>query len=186
NIDPIICFYIQGKSYPMTSRDELLDQIPMMRKKYVKYATYADATMETIFTKEQLAKAGVLTCTTTESIVLINNSQLSFTKKHLPIEAQFSKSQSILADDYDADGHTDLILLGNFFSYRTQLGESDASYGLFLKGNGKGDFTPMTPEATGLFADGDVRAAVVIKDRQGQRKIVVAKNNDVPQTISIH
>src|SRR5690606_36119477 len=26
-LDPILCYYIQGKSYPMASRDELLDQM---------------------------------------------------------------------------------------------------------------------------------------------------------------
>src|SRR5260370_29214844 len=36
-IDPIFCYYIQGKSYPMASRDELLDQIVPLRKKFIHY-----------------------------------------------------------------------------------------------------------------------------------------------------
>lgn len=185
NLDPVTSYFIQGKSYPMASRDELLDQIPILKKKYIKYKDYADATLESIFDKNQLDGASVLKCTISESVVFINNGDLTFAKRDLPIETQFSKPHSILADDYDDDGHTDLLLFGNFFPYRTQLGESDASFGLFLKGTGKGTFEPMLPANSGLFADGDVRGAVQIKNASGQTKLVIAKNDDTIQVITI-
>lgn len=185
NIDPVISYFIQGKSYPMASRDELLDQIPMLKKKYIKYKAYADATLETIFEKNKLEEAVVLKCTESQSVIFLNNGDLTFTREALPVEAQFSKPQSILADDYDNDGHTDLLLLGNFFSYRTQLGESDASLGLFLRGTGDGNFETVSPSEAGLFADGDVRGAVQVKNRSGERKLVIAKNDDAVQVITI-
>lgn len=185
NIEPLICYFIRGKSYPMASRDELLDQIPALKKKYIKYIDYADATLETLFSKEQLARAQVLKCTEAKSLIFLNDGNLTFSRKELPLEAQFSKTHSILADDYDHDGKTDLILLGNFFSYRTQLGESDASLGLFLKGKGQGNFDALTPAASGLFADGDIRGAVEVKNSSGKKKLVISKNNDRVQVISI-
>ena len=48
-IDPIMCYFIQGKSYPMASRDELFDQIPSLKKKFLRYKDYADATINDIF-----------------------------------------------------------------------------------------------------------------------------------------
>ncbi len=54
SIDPICCFYIQGKEHPYVTRDELLDQMSIMRTRFTDYKGYADATMETIFTKDEL------------------------------------------------------------------------------------------------------------------------------------
>lgn len=184
SLDPIVCYYIQGTSYPLASRDELLDQIPVLKKKYVKYADYAGATLDDIFNTEQRAKAQVFWCTEVESIVLVQQEELKFSKRPLPVEAQFSTTQSILADDFDNDGNQDLLLLGNFFGYRTQAGESDASFGLLLKGKGDGTFDAVTPDESGLFADGDVRAAVIVNTPKGPR-LIVAKNDDVPQVIRI-
>ncbi|SKC55211.1 VCBS repeat-containing protein [Ohtaekwangia koreensis] len=186
NIDPVLCYYTQGKSYPMASRDELLDQIPSLKKKYIKYTDYADVSLETIFSKEQLAKAQVYTCTETKSLILLNDGQMKFTSSALPMEAQFSKVQSIVTDDFDRDGKLDIVLTGNFFGYRTQLGDSDASLGLYLKGIGDGSFKVINPSNSGLFVDGDVRATEIIKNSTGQKKLIVVKNNDTPQIISIN
>ncbi|HEY9047254.1 MAG TPA: VCBS repeat-containing protein, partial [Ohtaekwangia sp.] len=135
-LDPIISYYIQGKSYPMASRDELLDQIPMLKKKFIKYIDYADATLQSIFSGSQLALAKVLKCTESQSMILRNDGNMNFSRHVLPTEAQFSKAQGIIADDFDHDGIQDLVLAGNFYGYRTQLGDSDASLGSFLKGMG--------------------------------------------------
>ncbi len=185
NIDPIVCYYIQGKSYPLASRDELLDQIPVLKKKYIKYADYADATIQTIFTKDQLAKATVHKCTETRSITLINNGSLTFSKKILPAEVQFSKVQSIITDDVDADGKKDVIITGNAYTYRTQFGDSDASLGIFMKGKGAGAFDIISPSTSGLFADGDIRAAALLKDANRMKKLVIVKNNDAVQILTI-
>jgi hypothetical protein len=186
NIDPIVSYYILGKSYPLASRDELLDQIPVLKKKYVKYIDYADATVQTIFTKEQLAKATVYKCTEARSVMLINNGNLSFTKTILPPEVQFSKVNSFITDDVDGDGKTDIIITGNAFTYRTQFGDSDASLGILMKGTGKGTFEVISPSASGLFADGDVRAAALVKDARQTKKLIIVKNNDAVQTLTIN
>ena len=50
SLDAIISYFIQGKSYPMPSRDELLDQAPSLKIKFPTYKAYADATINDIFT----------------------------------------------------------------------------------------------------------------------------------------
>jgi enediyne biosynthesis protein E4 len=184
-LDPIVCYYIQGKRYPMASRDELLDQIQPLKKKYIKYADYADATLETIFSKEQLSRAEVYTCTETNTLILNNDGHATFTTQTLPIEAQFSKTHSILTGDYNHDGISDLLLLGNFFGYRTQLGDCDASVGVFLQGLGKGTFRSVPPPESGLFADGDVRAAAHLRSAGGAQKLVIVRNNTFPQILNL-
>lgn len=185
NIDAIVCYFIQGKNYTMASRDELLDQIPSLKKKYIKYIDYADETPASIFGKEKIAAAQVLTCSEAESKILVQEDDLKFSEKSLPAEAQFSKIQSIIVDDFDLDGIKDIVMLGNFFSYRTQIGESDASLGLFLKGKGDGSFEPVSPSVSGLFSDGDIRSAVMVKTQHG-RKLIVGKNDTATQIITIN
>jgi len=184
-LDPVISYYIQGKSYPMASRDELLDQMPVLKKKYVKYTDYAAATLQNIFSAGQLGKAAVLSCTESKSIILRHDGPMYFTQQDLPTEVQFSKVQGILADDFDKDGIQDLILAGNFYAYRTQLGDSDASLGSFLKGNGDGTYMPISINDSGLVLDGDVRSITIVKNNAGRRKLIAARNNTTPLVILI-
>lgn len=184
-VDPMLCYFIQGTSYPMASRDELLDHFPSLRQKFTRYGAYADATLDKVFSPEQLQKALVLKCEEARTLAFINEGNLTFRIQELPLESQFSKTNAILQDDYDRDGIPDLTLFGNFFPYKTELGESDASLGLLLRGSADGTFTAIPAAEAGLFCDGDVRAAVEVRNANGRKQIVVGKNNDTVQVIAI-
>ena len=184
-IDPIICYYIQGKSYPMASRDELLDQVVPLRKRFVKYADYADATVADIFTKEKLAQAQVLHCEELASGILYNQGNHTFIFKPLPLAAQFSKVSGIVADDFDKDGIPDIFVAGNFFPYRIQLGKCDASFGVLLKGKGKGAYEAEDAAQTGCYADGDIRGVAEVKNKAGERLLVIAKNDAAVQVLKV-
>ena len=41
---PLLCYYIQGVSYPNASRDEIAEPMPILKKKFLRYADYATAT----------------------------------------------------------------------------------------------------------------------------------------------
>jgi hypothetical protein len=184
-LDAITCYYIQGKSYPMASRDELLDQIVPLRKKFVKYKDYATASLEDIFPKSKLASADVNSVYQLASCVLVNDGKNRFTLQPLPAQAQFSKLFGLLSRDIDQDGKKDLLLAGNFFPYRVQLGRNDAGLGVLLKGNGAGGFQPLPNEEAGLFIDGDVRNIVSLTTKNGETLLVVARNNDSVQVLKI-
>ncbi|MCJ8209831.1 VCBS repeat-containing protein [Mucilaginibacter sp. RS28] len=162
SIDPFFNFYMDGKSYPFVSRDELNDQIYPMRRKFSSYKAYADATMKDILTPEQLQKAGKLTANTlTTTCFLWRNNR--FEEVKLPLQAQFSMTTTVLADDFNKDGKTDLLLLGNHSDNRLKLGSIDASYGTLLTGDGKGTFNYTDQSTSGLSVTGDVKSAVEIK-----------------------
>ena len=57
SIDPIFCYYIQGVSYPSASRDDLVEQLPLLKKKFIEYAVYAKSTIKEVFTDEQMKGA---------------------------------------------------------------------------------------------------------------------------------
>ncbi|MDN3655562.1 VCBS repeat-containing protein [Ferruginibacter paludis] len=182
-LDPVMCYYIQGKSYPMASRDELLDQVSPLKKKYIKYKDYADATINDIFSKEKIRQARVLYCDELASGVLYNDGHNNFSFKPLPLKAQESKIFGLTPVDFDGDGKKDILSGGNYFSYRVQLGRSDASLGLLMKGMGNQHFSVIDPPLSGVYIDGDVRAMTAIKNKSGETLIIVAKNNDTVQVL---
>ena len=185
-IDPIFCYYIKGKSYPMASRDELLDQIVPLKKKFIHYSDYADATLQDIFSKDKIAGAKMLTCEELASGILHHKGPEQYAFTALPTAAQFSRVFGAVSDDLDGDGIPDLLIAGNFFPYRTQLGACDASLGLLLKGRTDGTFEPVDPAISGLYAGGDVRRIIEIRTFSGEKLLVIGKNNDAVQVLKIN
>ncbi len=162
SIDPFFNFYVQGTSYPFVSRDEINEQLFPMRRKFSSYKAYADATINNILTPEELAKAGKLSVNEIHTTCYINQNG-KFVPVSLPVEAQFSAVTQILTGDFDHDGNTDLLLLGNHSDNRLKLGSFDANYGCLLNGNGKGGFTYVAQSQSGLSVVGDVKSAIEIK-----------------------
>ncbi len=185
-IDPITCYYINGKSYPMASRDELLDQIVPLRKKFVKYIDYADASINTIFSSEKIAQAQVLHCEELASGILYNKGNSRFTFGALPLAAQFSKVNGIVTGDFNKDGILDIFAAGNFYPYRIQLGRSDAGFGVLLTGKGNGTFEAEDAATTGCYADGDVRQVATVKNKSGEQLIIIAKNDAAVQVLKLN
>lgn len=180
-MDPVMTWYIQNASYPFNSRDEIVGQLPVLNKKFIRYADFARAGIDDILSKEQIEKAKKLYIYTTQSSLLINDNGV-FEIKPLPVEAQFSIVNAVLYKDFDADGQEDILLAGNFYSFRVQQGRCDAGMGLLLKGDGKGGFTVVDRKTTGVHISGDVRDMIELQGRN-RATIVVSKNNDAVQVL---
>lgn len=178
SIDPFLNFYIQGKSYPFVSRDELNEQIYPMRKKFTSYKAYADATMENIFSKQELSNAKMLKADENRSVVFFNRKN-KFEKVILPQQAQFSVVTGIIADDFNKDGKPDLLLSGNRSDNRLKLGSIDANYGCVLINDGKGNFNYLPQYQSGLSLKGDVKSAEKINIANKPFIIIGACNEKV-------
>lgn len=163
-VDPILSFYIQGKSYPYVTRDEMLDQMSIMRTRFPDYKSYADATVADIFTKEELEGATKLEANFLKTALFISGANGKFAEANLPVEAQFSPVFTITSVDYNRDGKKDLLLCGNIDRARLKFGKYDANYGLLLKGDGKGKFTAVPNLESGFSVEGDVRSVVALGD----------------------
>ena len=159
-IEPILCFYIQGKSYPFLSKDELVSQINSMSKKFQHYQDYADATLQDVFTPEQLKNAGHLTANILTTTYFERSNNGKFHIKNLPVQAQFSPVFTITPIDCNEDGNEDLLLCGNINHARLRFGNYDANYGVLLKGDGKGNFTYINQQQSGFKLKGDVRSVL--------------------------
>lgn len=163
-VDPILSFYIQGKSYPYLTRDELLDQISMMRTRFTSYADYANATLSEIFTESELKDAGYARATHLHTSLFLSQPSGKLVATPLPLEAQYAPVFSILVDDVDKDGYADILLGGNIERARLRFGKYDANYGTLLKGNGTGTFQYIPQRESGLALRGDVRSMLSLNN----------------------
>jgi len=160
-VDPILFYHIQGKSFPYASRDELIAQLPMLKKRFVDYESYSSAVLETIFTEKEQKLSKELVATTFETSVFINDANQQFLKTSLPIEAQFSPVYSIAVSDVDGDDILDIILGGNLEKTRVRTGKYTGSNGFVFIGSTSGTYHYLNQNNSGLNVSGDVRKIIV-------------------------
>jgi enediyne biosynthesis protein E4 len=177
SLDPILCYYNGEKSHPFLMRDKILDHMIILKKKFLRYKDYANATMSTLFTAEQRRDEKVLSANTFASKILYNTGGKSFEYKDLPIPAQISLTNSILCIDVNNDGKKDIITAGNYFGTEVLLGRHDASVGNILINNGNNTLKSISAAQSGFNAKGDVRDLLPIKTKEGI-SILVVRNND--------
>ncbi|TSJ44085.1 RNA-binding protein [Mucilaginibacter corticis] len=163
-IDPILCFYIQGKSYPYLTRDELLDQMSIMRARFPDYKSYADATLKDVFTEDEMKGAKTLKANYLKTAYFEGTAGGKYKEMPLPIQAQYAPVYTITSLDYDGDGHKDLLLCGNIYQSRIRFGKYDANHGVLLKGDGKGGFSYVPEMQSNLRLKGDVRSVITLNN----------------------
>lgn len=178
--DAFLGYYIQGKCYPMYHRDQLIDQMPSMRKKFYRYVHYAGKTLDEIFTEEQKKGMDVYGTGCFESGVFINEGNGHFRFEAFPEQAQLSTINDIVVDDFDKDGNPDIITGGNSSDPEIGTGDYDAMATLLLKGNGKGKF--LANVNSGLPNDGEVRRIVYLPL---SGTLLLLKNNAPATVITI-
>ena len=154
-------------------KHELERQVPSIKKKYIRYADYANQSLEDIFSKEVIDRSIVQEMNQLESGILLNQGNGNFEWKPFPIEAQKTWIFAIAVLDLNEDGKEDLILGGNLAQVKPELGKYDAGFGEILLGKGDGTFTFWPNRMHGLRLDGDVRAFT----RLGNKQLLVVKNS---------
>jgi hypothetical protein len=164
------------KEYPAHMRDDAVKQMIGMRAKFQNYKSYANATMDQLFTPEQLEGALVLKASNLSSSYCRNDGGGKFTLVPLPFVAQLSALNGMLADDFDDDGNLDLVMNTNDYGTDVSIGRYDALNGLVLKGDGKGNFTAKSILESGIFIPGNGKALVKLRGKDGKYLAAAGQN----------
>ena len=174
--DQIICQYEGDHCYPIALKHDLIEQLPALKKKYLRYANYANETVQDIFPAELLEKSYHSKARTLASSMMINNGDGSFALKALPLAAQYAPVYAILLRDLNGDGIRDILLGGNLHDAKPEVGRYDASYGVLLTGKGDGNFEARRSKDSGLLFSGQVRdfESLTIK---GKPCILISKSD---------
>lgn len=183
--EDIVLSYKKGeKEFPVRGRQCSSQQMPAIKIKFQDYNSFASASLNQIYTDKMLEESLGYEITSFASVYLENNDG-KFTMRPLPQMAQLSSINKFVVDDFDSDGNLDVVLAGNLYNAEVETPRNDSSFGLLLQGNGKGDFIAKTMLESGLKIIGDVRGMELL-NLQGQKHILVAKNDDYMQLIKVN
>ncbi|MFK7903921.1 MAG: VCBS repeat-containing protein [Chitinophagales bacterium] len=182
SLDPLIGQFFSNKagerkSYPIHSRDDVMKQIVKVKSRYVKYAEFGEVTFPELMQSE-LDSGDYLQVNHLQSSYLENKGNGEFELKPLPQAAQIAPIQDFLVEDFNGDGHLDALLSGNNFTSESNNGWYDAFNGLLLQGDGKGNFEAIPTSKSGFYVPFDGRDIIQIKDRNGQKTILVGQNSN--------
>jgi hypothetical protein len=175
---------IDGKEYPLASLSQLSREIYQLGISFPTSGSFASAPLPQVFSSAQLAQALHYEADTFASVYLHNDGAGKFSSHALPNAAQIAPIRGMVATDVDGDGNLDLIIAGNLYEAEPNTARADAGNGLWLKGDGKGHFTPVSPVESGLLAPLNVSGLALLNTDRG-RTLLVANTADSVQTISI-
>lgn len=182
--DQLLCHYYHGKKTLFATKDELMAQLPALKKKYLKYREFAKAGLTDIIDTKSLRNGDELIAYTFSSMYFENQGGGKFTTQELPVEVQLSVVQKFLIADFNKDGHLDAFSVGNFYEVTPELGRYDADDGTLLLGDGKGSFIAQTAKDTGLIIDGQCRDLKWLKTADGAL-LLISKNNGPLQVLKL-
>lgn len=162
------------KLVPFNGKEDVSKQYNPLRIRYTTYKEYSEATFENLLTPEERKNAVENTLNYNASSYIENTGNGTFKIRALPVYAQFAPINGTIIDDFNADGNLDVLLVGNNYGNEILIGKYDASNGLLLEGDGKGNFK-CNPHA-GFQAVGDAKALVSLAGYDGKIKVLVAQN----------
>lgn len=179
--DIVLSYAHDGQLFPMVGRGRAIKQMPNLAGRFKSYQQFSEANLQDIF-GESLKTALNLKTYTFSSYYIENLGDNNFRMKPLPLLAQSSSINSVITKDFDHDGFKDLLISGNMYQTEIEVPRQDAGTGLYLKGNGKGDFEPVSITDSGFFTPYDVKDMEVI-EVSGKQYILVGNNSFFLQAI---
>ncbi len=178
--EQILTFFYRGKQVPWATLDMFRKHVPAIQQHFSSYAALAGKPVEALLDRKQLEKAPVLTTEFLASAVFLNQQGRGFQPVPLPEVTQFSALYALKVQDFDLDGHLDILCGGNFYGVGPDQGRYDADYGNLLLGRGDGTFKVVPLQRSGFVVPGQIRALENVRYATGEKLIAVARNNDRP------
>ena len=182
--DIILAQQVGGTDYPLGGMAPLGREIYPLAIRFPTYGSFASVSIQQILSPAQLKQALHYQADTFASLYLHNDGGGTFSASALPNLAQIAPIKGIIATDVDGDGNLDLIVAGNLYDAEPNTPRADAGNGLWLRGDGKGHFTPVPPTQSGFLAPLNVSGLTLIHTASG-RAVIVANSGDSLQAFMI-
>ncbi|MGB3149238.1 MAG: hypothetical protein WBB27_01140, partial [Maribacter sp.] len=185
--DPVLAMYSKSekeKLIPVHSRDNVINQLPSLKKKFFSYDAFSTVGFEELLNIKDLSKE-TLSASTFESCYAENLGNGMFKIYPLPMECQLSSINDFLIQDFNNDGFEDALLVGNDFSSEAFFGKSDAFNGLLMYGSKKG-FVSLPPRKSGFYVPGQSNEIIQFENSDGKPFVLASQNKDSLLIFSIN
>jgi hypothetical protein len=179
--EQVLTYFVNDREIPFANKEELLEQMPVLKKKFLYAEDFAKSSLEKIFSKEKLLGAEKSEANYFANAILINQGRLNFTVTALPWQAQLSSYRDAVVINANDDKLPDILLTGNYYDNNIQMGRYDADFGTILINTGNGSF--KCENINGGIINGQVRRVKEIAIGKKQAYIL-AKNNDSVKVIT--
>ncbi len=166
----------ESRSYPFATKMDLTSQLPHLRKVALKYETYADLTYDQLFSQSERTGADEFVVHTLATSVLWQEDSL-LQLQELPRSAQLAPVYASEIADLDSDGALDIVLMGNQYGLKPEIGRQDGHGTVLLGKEGLLEFLAANPHLSGLKVKGEVRDIATI-EIEGEMIIIIGRNND--------
>jgi hypothetical protein len=175
-LDPIVSYSENGKVYPLMQKEVLVKQMPVLKKKFLYNKDYAKAEIWDIWSKKDLNE-GLSLKINTFYTCWWENTGGKFVQKTFPIQAQMAPVNGIICHDFNKDGKIDILMAGNRYGLEVETNPCNAGNGVFLRGDGNGQFSWVDNTETGFWAMLEARDLAFLKSAGGKSLLLVANNN---------
>ncbi len=181
SFDAITTVYLkdqQGirKEFTAQNRDDIMEQLPPLKKKFLTYKDFAKADINNMFSADTLKQALKLSATNFQTSYLNNLGNGKFKVEPMPVLSQLAPVYGMIVDDYNNDGNLDVVLSGNDYGTEVSNGRYNALNGLVLLGDGKGGFVPQAILKSGFFTPGDAKALIRLKGANNEYFLAASEN----------
>lgn len=183
SMDAVVFCYAKAedgtrKPFPMCTRDDMIAQLISTRKKYPTFKSFGLASMNDLWSKKDREDAMAMQATDMATSYIENEGNGHFTIKPLPAQAQAAPVFGMMCKDADDDGNLDLLLVGNDYGMEPYSGRHDAFSGLYLRGDGKGNFSSTSVAQSGFFVNGDAKGLATIHTAKNEDLVIATQNQD--------
>jgi ASPIC and UnbV/FG-GAP-like repeat len=181
SLDAIVTVFLKDKKgvkreYTALNRDDIVSQLPPLKKKFLTYKDFASADIHQMFTADEMKDALILRANNFKSCFIKNNGAGKFGMVPLPAMAQLGPLNGMIADDFNSDGNLDVMITGNDYGNEVTDGRYDAINGLVLLGDGQGNFIPQSILQSGFFVPGDAKALIKLRGNDNNYLVVASQN----------
>ncbi|MEQ8474239.1 MAG: VCBS repeat-containing protein [Marinoscillum sp.] len=173
------------KEVPYFGRGDMIKQINKIRAQFKRYSDYGQATIDEVLTPEQRTNSISYKANYMKSSYIENEGNGKFSIRPLPLPCQVAPVFGMLVDDFDHDGNMDVLMVGNDFGTEVLQGRMDAFKGIYLSGNGDGNFTVRKLGETGFYVPGDAKALTYILSENGGYRVVATQNRNTLRAFDV-
>lgn len=174
--DLVLAYHERDRIFPVREKDRSARQVPFIGMKFKSYHDFAKADIFEIYGEENISNALHCEANTFSSAYVENQGGRAFVFHQLPWQAQVSPINDIMLDDFNLDGHQDILAAGNQFGVEVETVRPDAGTGVLLVGDGMGNFSHVDQRISGVVLPDDIKNLTSFHYRD-QKVIVVGSNN---------